>query len=231
MLLPHQFNSVHQRKPLTKAQMLAALSAPPVKSSLPAKNTLDYTDTAGRRTIRLHSTDILTLSPNGAITIDTGGWNTHTTRARLNAFLPNGFRVHTSRGRLHLNNVPFLQHASVDLKGNIESDLPPAKDAKLAKHIDAYLAAWKKRGLPKAEDSLGDPWVFTQDKVAQSTMLGWAKSRYVFRKLLFLAHQYAGITDYGCALYLQDADRRGGKLSSFDLRRLRRYINACIGLA
>lgn len=38
--------------------------------------------------IRLHATDILTYSPDGCITYDTGGWMTNTTKDRFNKYGP-----------------------------------------------------------------------------------------------------------------------------------------------
>jgi hypothetical protein len=38
--------------------------------------------------VHLHSTDVLIFHANGDIWINTGGWNTPTTRDRINMFLP-----------------------------------------------------------------------------------------------------------------------------------------------
>jgi hypothetical protein len=40
--------------------------------------------------IRLHDTDVVTLHPDGSITLNTGGWYTVTTKDRLNSYLPFG---------------------------------------------------------------------------------------------------------------------------------------------
>lgn len=48
-------------------------------------DSVSHTET--RSTYRLHRTDIVTVDrANGSIVIQTGGWNTPTTRSRLNAF-------------------------------------------------------------------------------------------------------------------------------------------------
>lgn len=53
--------------------------------------------------VRLHSTDVLTFSPDGTITLDTGGWNTVTTKDRMNTYLPSRWRVGSDcGGRLFL---------------------------------------------------------------------------------------------------------------------------------
>jgi hypothetical protein len=43
--------------------------------------------------IKLHATDVVTYSADGTITLDTGGYETVTTKDRFNAFLPARFRV------------------------------------------------------------------------------------------------------------------------------------------
>ena len=52
--------------------------------------------------VRLHRTDVLTFYQDGRIEIDTGGWNTVTTRDRMNRYLPNPWRVGSERGTLVL---------------------------------------------------------------------------------------------------------------------------------
>jgi hypothetical protein len=51
-----------------------------------ANNTYDvvYSDT--KHAIRLHDTDIITFD-NGKIILNSGGWQTHTTKARMNQYL------------------------------------------------------------------------------------------------------------------------------------------------
>lgn len=43
--------------------------------------------------VRLHNTDILTFHKDGRIELYTAGWNTVTTRGRMNEFLPKGWSV------------------------------------------------------------------------------------------------------------------------------------------
>ena len=92
------------------------------------------------------------------------------------------------------------------------------------------MKAFKARGLPTAQESLGDPWIFSEGKTDSAVMLDWIKSKYVHRRLMALAFQWTGLTDRGVALYLSDIDRRGGKLNATDMRRLRRYVRLCVGL-
>ena len=244
MLVAGQWNSARNAAPLSKRAMLDALAyressgAPPIaRAKLAGRNTLDYTDVKGVRRIRLHKTDILTIAPSGAFAINTGGWNTHTTRDRLNEFLPAPWRVCTVRGVAHLRDItsnlaaiPFRETVAVSAKGVVKSDMKPKSEEKLRALVDAYMKAFRARGLPTIEESGGDPWILTQGKVDESTMLDWLKSKYVHRTLFALAHKWAGITDRGVEVWSRDIDRRGGELDRFHLGRIRRYIRACLGL-
>src|SRR4029077_16768691 len=48
--------------------------------------------------VRLHATDVLTFFADGRIRVNTGGYHTVTTVARINAFLPCPWRVSRHRG-------------------------------------------------------------------------------------------------------------------------------------
>jgi hypothetical protein len=47
--------------------------------------------------IRLHSTDVVTISPDNVVTLDTGGWRTVTTKERINRFAPRA-NLYSKRG-------------------------------------------------------------------------------------------------------------------------------------
>lgn len=51
-------------------------------------------------------TPILFTDTFGALHVTTGGWNTTTTRDRLNKFLPSGYRVCTIKGGMWLVHAP-----------------------------------------------------------------------------------------------------------------------------
>ncbi len=50
--------------------------------------------------VRLHHTDVVTWSPNGTVTFRTGGWDSTTTRERLNRYAPGGIGFAIRRGRM-----------------------------------------------------------------------------------------------------------------------------------
>lgn len=47
--------------------------------------------------VRLHATDVVTFHPDGSFTLDSDGWRTVTTKARMNDYIPAG-RIYTVSG-------------------------------------------------------------------------------------------------------------------------------------
>ena len=61
----------------------------------------------GSYTLMLHRTNIVTFHPDGSITLNTGGWDTVTTRSWINAALKGtGFRVFRYKHRLCIDRWP-----------------------------------------------------------------------------------------------------------------------------
>ena len=71
-------------------------------------NTIKYTDRHGVEHIRLHDTDIVSYHPDGTMTIDSGGWQTRTTKDRINEYLPDHVTLYQK------NFTWFLDVRSVD---------------------------------------------------------------------------------------------------------------------
>ena len=69
-------------------------------------------DNGKRRAIRLHSTDIATEAGPGRIRIDTGGWDTMTTRERLHRFTT--CRVYRDKGTTYVDGTPLKDGMIVD---------------------------------------------------------------------------------------------------------------------
>ena len=90
-----------------------------------ANNTLAYrVPESGTSFIALHDTDVLAWGDHGVVAVDTGGYNTVTTRARLNEFGGRlGVRVRTAKGVLHVNGVPCHRRAWVYPDGKVKTDM------------------------------------------------------------------------------------------------------------
>lgn len=59
-----------------------------------ANNTLEHIRTNGDRCIRLHQTDVVIFKANGDIELNSGGWKTVTTKARINEHIPSRFGLY-----------------------------------------------------------------------------------------------------------------------------------------
>jgi hypothetical protein len=46
----------------------------------------------------VHTHDVLTFYPDGSVSINAGGWETVTTKERINSYLPGDWRVYSDRG-------------------------------------------------------------------------------------------------------------------------------------
>jgi hypothetical protein len=73
-----------------------------VSSKLIKNNTRLTIYKNGDKVLRLHLTDIIKWQGNKII-LNSGGWDTHTTRARFNEFLPDGISVYREKAITYIN--------------------------------------------------------------------------------------------------------------------------------
>lgn len=59
---------------------------------------LHYIDDTEAIGLKYHQTDVVTFYPDNTIVLNTGGWHTVTTKARINEYLPNGFYLYQDKG-------------------------------------------------------------------------------------------------------------------------------------
>lgn len=135
--------------------------------------------------IRLHQTDILTFKANGDITLNSGGWRTVTTKARMNEYLPDNWYVSQSKGVWYLSTRPgfedigrFEDGMTIQADGTIKGMLPlipkmDAIDRNLKKRIKKYsvdFVAALERG--EVKPSNGDCWHCLMVSVDNGKTLG-----------------------------------------------------------
>lgn len=252
----------------SKTAMLAELKKEVVASKLIGRNTLAY-ETATYRAVRYHNTDVFVIGQTGHVCLDTGGWNTVTTRERINdALHGSGFRIFTDRGALFLSAPDGSNHEFVEtVKFNVDSEFSKLTGGILnrpggfefrpgdiytdirfgqavsykhiSKLIDKYLAVLNKGGVPT--NTGGDPWVSPDPKTGKYSrehVMEWlsdpdTKQPYVFGTFIVNALRFSGMTDVGISMYLSDFNKRkqDGYHSALVIRKVRRYIRACLGYA
>lgn len=88
-------------KPKTVSEMRASIEADGHTITrirkLRGRSTVRYTDGDGIERIRYHDTDVLTFNADGSIILDSGGYETVTTKRRMNEYAPHGFGVHQDK--------------------------------------------------------------------------------------------------------------------------------------
>jgi len=109
----------------TKNEILRGVNLDNVKSSkIIANNTLMIHYKNGITTYRLHNTDIIKVNTcNGNITLNSGGWLTHTTKDRLNRFTPCNIQVYQKNYQWYIKTpqgyFDFFDGITFDISGNI----------------------------------------------------------------------------------------------------------------
>ncbi len=119
--------------------------------------------------VQLHDTDVVTYSPDGSITLNSGGWNTVTTRDRMNTFSP--FRVGTERGTAYVSSngkrYRYFDGITFGPRGGCRNPLSEAstgkrdaaKEAKrkqIAQYVDGWIETVITGQMPNP--SGGDCW-------------------------------------------------------------------------
>lgn len=70
----------------------------------------------GSISLRLHDTDVVNFRPDGSVAVDTGGWFTNTTRARINDVLPGGWQLYSESFKKHGEEAPDLYWGDAQIK-------------------------------------------------------------------------------------------------------------------
>ena len=82
------------------------------KSRKLENNTRGYIEYDGSVSIELHSTKVVVLYPNGLVKLQTGGWQTVTTKDRINQYSP--YKVYQRNHEWYVRKgekvLPFLEN-------------------------------------------------------------------------------------------------------------------------
>lgn len=135
--------------------------------------------------VQLHDTDVVTFHPDGSVTLNTGGWNTVTTRDRMNAFSP--LHVWTERGTAYVssNGKRYRYHDGITFgpRGGCRNPLSEqttkkqdtAREAtrkQIAQYVDGWIETVITGQMPNP--SGGDCWdccMFPERKGAEAVHL------------------------------------------------------------
>lgn len=208
----------------SKSEILSDVSGDVLESRIVANNTVEY-EIGSERRIRLHHTDIITYRTNGDVVLNSGGWQTVTTKDRFNQF---GFRIYLEKGQWFIDDgIPF--HDGMVLpKGN-----PPkitkadgkrlAASERLAKEIMKFCRLVNSvEKLP--EPNGGDCWLCMADNADSDHLKSHIAEGYLHGTLLINAMCAAGYDENQIGLHYRMDLRDTFK------RTLRRYLRRNLGL-
>lgn len=92
-------------------------------------NTLLVRDTVDNTiAVRFHATDIITIYSDDMLVVDNGGWQTVTTLARLNDWLPSGWGIYTHKGTWYWQNY---RHRDEELNPGFKRTQPYSNGDKI----------------------------------------------------------------------------------------------------
>lgn len=216
-----------------------------------ANNTWAERRELGAIAIRLHNTDILTFNPDGSIVCQTGGWKTHTTKDRLNEYLP--VQIWQRAGRWFLGSngstIEFADGLTIKPDGTIAGGKAPSQaenEKALQKRIKVYC---DKLGaaLPLPKPGAGDCFYCQMREVKTGLPLGECSHNtghleshleegYFVPSLVWRSLEFNGCNPQGggCAWFdVAFGDGRMTKTFGADTvkRMVRKYLRRQFGLA
>lgn len=162
--------------------------------------------------VKLHNTNVVTYKPDGSVILDSGGWQTNTTKDRMNRYLPFG-RISQSKKIWYFQHgevlITYKDGCGINAKGKLfggQSEAATKKTLKLIEDVKKYAKRFiielekGKIGRP----SSGDCWycaMQTEDgkTLGDSTkdnehILSHIKTNYFVPSLLFNACKERGIS-------------------------------------
>lgn len=125
----------------------------PTDRPLPGRATRLQKRADGSIAVKYHDTDVFTWLPDGAIRLNSGGFRTVTTKARINEYLPQGMALYQERGIWYLSlgdpypfsegckRLVFADGMMVKPDGEVEGgadDREAKAQLRLAEQINAY---------------------------------------------------------------------------------------------
>lgn len=204
------------------------------KARVVARNTFQFTDSKGWKITRLHLTDIIREKGKSVI-LDSGGWQTVTTKERFNRFAP--CQVYQEKGSWTVyhggKETPFYDGMNLNRINQTKANTKARAENKLKKQIAAFIKLIDPDNVPLPND--GDCWhcsMFAKitkpgQKIKDMAhLLEHIKEGYMHGSLILNALKWAGYQDAGIGLIFS------GCGANWNLRNtVRRFLKAQLSLA
>lgn len=207
---------------------------PPATARKVANNTFKYVAEDGSNVIRLHTTDVVKLLPDGRIVLNSGGWKSVTTKDRMSAFAP-GYRVFSGQGGWRVARIGAWDKSVAFYDGMILPDAldnPSAEDQseqreaaarKLKKEIATFAKLYEK-GIPTP--GAGDCWLcMLPDSGDTEHLREHIREGYAHGTLAVNAMRWAGHDNKSIGFHV-----RSDFASHIVVRAVRRYLQFKLGL-
>lgn len=190
--------------------------------------------------IRYHNTDVVTLHADNSATLNSDGYRTMTTKARMNEYAP-GRGISQTNGLWYMSDGSlYYDGITVDADGKPAKPRKPAGDEKTKRELDKLVREYVKafraqieedRALP--QPSNGDCWFcsMTVESPAKDAgkslgeasgnvdhILSHLREKYIFGSILWRAVQRRGNPSFVWQYANCDAAKGDGKFLMDDLR-------------
>lgn len=155
--------------------------------------------------VRLHQTDVVLIHADGTYTLNSGGWQTPTTKDRINEYTP--ARLHQAKGLWYNRDGSlFYDGMTIDAAGHPLQPRRADDTEKIKRQVDREVSAYIKGFIQDAKEnglkdpSSGDCW-FCSMRTADGKTMGAGdvhhiiehfKEKYYVPSLLWNALQHRG---------------------------------------
>lgn len=154
--------------------------------------------------VKLHNTDVVTIHADNTYTLNTGGWQTVTTKDRINGYSP--ARIYQNKGLWYMRGGSvYYDGIRIDAAGEVISHVEKAEatealkrklDRMVSAYIKGFIEDMKKNGL--RDPSSGDCWACCMRDEKGNTVMGIShifehfREKYYVPSLLWNALQRRG---------------------------------------
>ncbi len=222
-----------------------ALSLLGTKANRPdATKRLDGRATTARKlpdgsiAVRYHATDILTFTPRGGVTVNTGGFRSATTKDKINAYLPSGFpRLWQADSVWTLAGETFMDGDTLSARGKLARRKGRTDEAKriasTVKRINTF-AKLAADAIPLPMPGGGDCLLCQLERGGHDQGRGHLEEHmregYVVPSLVLSALEATGYSDTIKAAAFGQAPSWVGTARDYVQKAVRRYLKARFGI-
>ena len=197
----------------TKREIMTGVDS--TESRVIDNNTIRYTDLIGNTVIRLHFTDIITITPDGDVILHSGGWKTNVTKDRMCRYQSIAQVVQAKsiwyvKSRLSYDESIFYDGITIKANGKILKPERVSETPKIIKMIKEYCK--KLGGLDKfPQPNKGDCWDCSLTDIDGKTMghgspghlMSHLREKYIHGSLIVNAMRDAGYKDEAIGMALR----------------------------